>query len=82
MTLAISNSVGRAALKAHLASIFAISATPIALYCVKFQVDTLKLWLYVDWIPPIWWDAEGYIIAGTLTWLAVYWTPNKEGAGK
>jgi hypothetical protein len=68
--------IGLGAIKAHLAAIFTVSATPIADQFVKLQVDLLKLKWFIDWIPQTVWTTEGYLIAGTLGWLAVYWTPN------
>lgn len=68
--------IGLGALKAHLAGIFAISATPIADQFVKLQVDLMKLWMYVDGVPQTVWTSETYIISGVLGWLSVYWTPN------
>lgn len=68
--------LGLAALKAHLAGIFAISATVIAEYAVQFQVEWMKLFWYIDWVPPVTWKVEEYLLAGLMGWLAVYWTPN------
>lgn len=64
-------------LKAYVASILSVSATPIADQFVKLQVDLMKLWMYVDAVPATVWTSETYVISAVLGYVAVDWTTNK-----